>query len=118
MAGNRKSGTRSLAPASGIVQTPNSSYITQNNSGTTLIVSSSTNIAGVLKVVGTGTNSYIVLQPNSHNVATVSNPQGQDPIAPIDQSLIIGQHDPVLAKLGQRLLYFSIQWTVVNDFPR
>jgi hypothetical protein len=102
MAGNRTSGTRSLAPASGIVQTPNSSYITQNNSGTTLIVSSSTNVAGVLKVVGTGTNSYVVLQPNAHNVGNVTNPQGQDSISPIDQSLF--------STTGQRKLaeaYFS-----------
>ena len=50
MAGSRKSGTRSLAPVSGSVLTSNVPFISQNDT-TTVILSSSTNIQGVLKVV-------------------------------------------------------------------
>ena len=86
MAGSRKSGTRSLAPVSGSVLTSNVPFISQNDT-TTVILSSSTNIQGVLKVVGTGTSSFVVIQNNEHNVGNVYNPLGNDPLAPADQSL-------------------------------
>lgn len=88
MAGNRQSGTRSLAPKSGSVQSPNSSFISQNDNGVTLVLSSSTNIGGILKVVNAGTGlSFAVIKNNAQNVASISNPTGNDPLAPIDQTL-------------------------------
>ena len=86
MAGSRKSGTRSLAPVSGSVLTSNVPFISQNDT-TTVIISSSTNIQGLLKVIGTGTNAVVIIQNNEKNVGNVSNPIGNDPIAPPDQSL-------------------------------
>lgn len=87
MAGNRKSGTRSLAPTSGLVQSSNGSFISQNDNGTTVIVSSSTNVRGVLKLVNSGTYSFITLQNSSYNVGTITNPFGQDSLVPPDQTL-------------------------------
>ena len=88
MAGNRQSGTRSLAPKSGSVQAPSSSFISQNDNGVTLVLSSSTNIGGFLRVVNAGTGlSFAVIKNNAQNVGNISNPTGNDPLAPIDQSL-------------------------------
>jgi hypothetical protein len=101
MAGIRKSGTRSLAPTSGLVQNPRTTFISQNDNGTTLIVSSSTNVAGWLKIVGT-TSSFVTIQNNAHNVGNVSNPTGQDPIAAIDQTLFSTTAERKLAEA-----YFS-----------
>jgi hypothetical protein len=97
MAGIRKSGTRSLAPTSGVVQTPRTTFISQNDNGSTIIVSSSTNIAGWLRVVSTGTSSFVTIQNNNHNVGNVSNPLGNDPISPIDQTLFSNTAERKLA---------------------
>ena len=96
MAGSRKSGTRSIAPTSGSVSGQTISFISQNDSGSTSIVSSSstnvfssfTNIAGWIKLVSsTGTSSFAIIQNNDHNVGNITNPLGNDPVAPLDQSL-------------------------------
>ncbi len=103
MAGNRQSGTRSLAPKSGSVQSPNSSFISQNDNGVTLVLSSSTNIGGILKVVSSTSGlPYVVIKNDAHNVGNVNNPAGNDPLAEIDQSLF-----STTAQRQQAGAYFS-----------
>lgn len=80
----RKSGTRSIAPQNGAVSISTPS-ISQNDSGITLIKSSSTNVAGYLRLTGVS-GPTIVFRNNSANVGSILNPNGEEPFD-IDQSL-------------------------------
>jgi hypothetical protein len=81
----RKSGTRSVAPQSGSVQTTNNVQSLSQADNVTLIRSSSTNVAGYLKVIGLS-GPTIVFRNNSSNVGSVLNPSADEPFD-IDQTL-------------------------------
>jgi hypothetical protein len=81
----RKSGTRSIAPQSGSVQTTNNVQSLSQADNITLIRSSSTNVAGYLKITGQ-VGPTIIFRNNTANVGSVNNPSAGEPFD-IDQTL-------------------------------
>ena len=81
----RKTGTRSIAPQSGSVQTPNNVQSLSQADNITLIRSSSTNVAGYLRIIGQS-SSTITFKNIPVNVGSVLNPSAAEPFD-IDQTL-------------------------------
>jgi len=81
----RKSGTRSIAPQSGSVQTTNNVQSLSQADNVTLIRSSSTNVAGYLRVTGQ-LGPTIVFRNNAANVGSILNTSAAEPFD-IDQTL-------------------------------
>ena len=85
MAGNRKSGTRSIAPQSGSVSTPiNGTTNLDQQSSATVIQSQFIGAQGTVGIISNGGVQVVIIKNDAHNVGSYANPLGQDPFYPID----------------------------------
>jgi len=98
MTGIRKSGTRSLAPTNGAIQSSSGvPSLSQKDNGVTLILSSATQVGGYLQLVNkTSPNPVIVFKNNTQNVGNTNNPTATDPVS-IDQTIFSNTAERQLA---------------------
>jgi hypothetical protein len=96
MAGIRQSGTRAVAPKSGVVGSSTASNITQNSYNQVVVNSTLTSVQGTLVVAYNGTATTVLLN-NPHNVGSVINLVGEDSGIPADQTLFSSTEQRKLA---------------------
>lgn len=86
MAGIRQSGTRTVAPKSGVVSSSTASNITQNSYNQVVVNSTLTSVQGTF-TVGYKDTATTTLLNNPHNVGSLNYPTGGDSVIPADQTL-------------------------------